>query len=160
MRTELLIKDACEIFRRWIDAALERFELVEEAMVKAFERLLQRRLELRDVANIVSMDIKLPSVIGQEQWENHARFIEAARDLDLYIKLVVSAETTDEEFQRAVSVAALGAPDKLFIIQPVTPNGGCHAASPERVLQFQEYALRSLDDVWVIPQTHKMIGQI
>ena len=116
--------------------------------------------QLRDVANIVSMDIKLPSVIGQEQWENHARFIEAARDLDLYIKLVVSAETTDEEFQRAVSVAALGAPDKLFIIQPVTPNGGCHAASPERVLQFQEYALRSLDDVWVIPQTHKMIGQI
>ena len=116
--------------------------------------------QLRDVANIVSMDIKLPSVIGQEQWENHARFIEAARDLDLYIKLVVSAETTDEEFQRAVSVAALGAPDKLFIIQPVTPNGGCHAASPERVLQFQEYALRSLDDVRVIPQTHKMIGQI
>ncbi|MDY3915600.1 MAG: 7-carboxy-7-deazaguanine synthase QueE, partial [Selenomonadaceae bacterium] len=87
-------------------------------------------------------------------------FLQAARDLDLYIKLVVSAETTDEEFQRAVQLVAMHAPDKLFILQPVTPNDVCHAATPERVLYLQNLALQSLDDVRVIPQTHKMIGQM
>jgi len=52
------------------------------------------------------------------------------------------------------------APETLFIIQPVTPYGGCKAASPEKILICQNYALTKLKDVRVIPQTHKMIGQI
>ena len=52
------------------------------------------------------------------------------------------------------------APDALFIIQPVTPYGGCKAASPEKILACQSYALKHLKDVRVIPQTHKMIGQL
>ena len=113
-----------------------------------------------DVCDIISMDIKLPSIVSQPQWEAHRRFIAIARQKDLYIKLVVAAETTMTEFRQAVDLVAEMAPDTLFIIQPVTPFGGCQAASPEQILQCQNYALSKLADVRVIPQTHKMIGQI
>ena len=113
-----------------------------------------------DIADIISMDIKLPSIISQPQWEAHRKFIEIAKAKDLYIKLVVAAETTEEEFRQAIDLVADIAPETLFIIQPVTPYGGCQAASPEKILICQNYALTKLQDVRVIPQTHKMIGQI
>lgn len=112
-----------------------------------------------DLVDIISMDIKLPSVISREKWAEHQKFIEIASSKDLYIKLVVSAETTDAEFKRAVDLVAV-APETLFIIQPVTPYGGCQAASPEKILKYQNYALEKLTNVRVIPQTHKMIGQL
>ena len=113
-----------------------------------------------DIADIISMDVKLPSIISQPQWEAHRKFIEIAKAKDLYIKLVVAAETTEEEFRQAIDLVAETAPETLFIIQPVTPYGGCQAASPEKILICQNYALTKLQDVRVIPQTHKMIGQI
>lgn len=73
---------------------------------------------------------------------------------------VVSAETTEEEFAKSVALLEEQAPDALFIIQPVTPYGGCKAASPEKILACQSYALKHLEDVRVIPQTHKMIDQL
>ncbi|MBQ5419504.1 MAG: 7-carboxy-7-deazaguanine synthase QueE, partial [Selenomonas sp.] len=107
-----------------------------------------------DIADIISMDIKLPSIISQPQWEAHRKFIEIAKAKDLYIKLVVAAETTEEEFRQAIDLVAETAPETLFIIQPVTPYGGCQAASPEKILICQNYALTKLQDVRVIPQTH------
>ena len=120
----------------------------------------QQLADCIDVCDIISMDIKLPSVVSQSQWEAHRRFIAIARQKDLYINLVVAAETTMAEFRQAVNLVAETAPETLFIIQPVTPFGGCQAASPEQILQCQNYALSKLADVRVIPQTHKMIGQI
>ena len=120
----------------------------------------QQLADCIDVCDIISMDIKLPSIVSQPQWEAHRRFIAIARQKDLYIKLVVAAETTRDEFRQAVDLVAETAPETLFIIQPVTPFGGCQAASPKQILRCQDYALSRLADVRVIPQTHKMIGQI
>lgn len=116
--------------------------------------------EIIDITDIISMDIKLPSIVSAPQWEAHRRFLEIARTKDLYIKIVVADETTDEEFRTAIELVADVAPSALLIIQPVTPFGGCAAASPEKILRYQNYALTKLTDVRVIPQTHKMIGQI
>lgn len=116
--------------------------------------------QIIDITDIISMDIKLPSIVSAPQWEAHRRFLEIARTKDLYIKIVVADETTDEEFRTAIELVADTAPSALLIIQPVTPFGGCAAASPEKILRYQNYALTKLPDVRVIPQTHKMIGQI
>lgn len=110
--------------------------------------------------DIISMDIKLPSIVGEPLWEVHRRFLEIARQKDLYVKIVVSEETDAKEFQQAIGLLENTAPEALLIIQPVTPYGGCKAASPKKVLDCQAYALKHLKDVRVIPQTHKMIGQI
>ena len=139
-------------------------EVAKEVEVPVFletNGTLYKQLEsIIDITDIISMDIKLPSIVSQPQWEAHRKFIEVAKEKDLYIKLVVADETTEDEFRKAIDLVAETAPETLFIIQPVTPYGGCQAASPEKILICQNYALTKLKDVRVIPQTHKMIGQI
>ena len=112
------------------------------------------------VTDIISMDIKLPSVTGEELWETHRKFLQLARQKKLYVKLVVSAERTPAEFQHAVALLASVDAASPFVIQPVTPWNGCKAASPEQILWCQQQALSQLKDVRVIPQTHKMIDQL
>lgn len=122
--------------------------------------LYEQLADIIDVIHIISMDIKLPSIMSKPQWEAHRKFIDIAKQKDLYIKLVVSEQTTQAEFEQAVDLVAQTAPAVLFILQPVTPFGDCKAASPDKILACQNYALSRLKDVRVIPQTHKMIGQI
>lgn len=135
-------------------------KIVAPVFLETNGTLYEQLASIIDVADIISMDIKLPSIISQPQWEAHRKFIAIAKQKDLYIKLVVAAETTEEEFRQAIDLVAETAPDKLFIIQPVTPYGGCQAASPDKILMCQNYALTKLKDVRVIPQTHKMIDQL
>ena len=113
-----------------------------------------------DRVDIISMDIKMPSMVGEPLWEQHRGFLEIARQRDLYVKIVVSAETEEEEFHRATELVAEIAPEALLVIQPVTPFGGCKAASPKKILDCQSHALQYLRDVRVIPQTHRMMGQL
>ncbi len=122
--------------------------------------LYEAMKQLSPLTSFVSMDIKLPSVTGQELWQAHRAFLEIAKERDLYVKLVVAQDTTDMEFQRSVGLLASVDPGILLILQPVTPYNGCLAASPEKILRYQAMALQHLQQVRVIPQTHKMIGQL
>ena len=122
---------------------------------------LARQLEtiLADI-DIISMDIKLPSILEKPVWEEHRQFLTLARQKDLYVKIVIAAETGEEEFRHAIALLHDTAPEALLILQPVTPYGGVQACPPSRVLAMQAAALKQLKDVRVIPQTHKMIGQL
>ncbi|MBE8955477.1 MAG: 7-carboxy-7-deazaguanine synthase QueE [Quinella sp. 2Q5] len=107
--------------------------------------------------DIVSMDIKLPS-IGRNLFDVHEKFLRAAADKDLYVKIVVADNTEPEEFLSAVNLIAAVDPKILLVIQPVTPANGICAASAEKIFALQAEALRRLADVRVIPQAHKIIG--
>lgn len=107
--------------------------------------------------DIVSMDIKMPSVIGENLFDMHRKFLKVAREKDLYLKIVVSAETSTEEFSDAVNLISEVAPEKILIIQPVTPFGEIKKATAEKILFLQSLALKKLKDVRVIPQTHRLI---
>ena len=109
------------------------------------------------VADVVSMDIKLPSA-GEDLFAEHEKFLRAARGKDLYVKIVVTGETTRKEFEAAVELVAGVDPRLLLIVQPVTPHGKVRAASAEQLLSLQALALRRLKDVRVIPQTHKVMN--
>ena len=80
--------------------------------------------EIIEDVDIISMDIKLPSVLSRPVWEEHRRFLAVARRKDLYLKMVLSAETTREEFEAAIRLIGACAPDTLLVLQPVTPFGG------------------------------------
>ena len=108
--------------------------------------------------DIISMDIKLPSAIGKNFFDLNERFLKVAQKKDLYVKIVVSEETPEREFYRAVDLIVNVSPKILLIIQPVTPVGKIKAAPPEKILKFQAAALKKLNDVRVIPQTHKIIN--
>ena len=105
----------------------------------------------------ISMDIKLPDVLSRPVWDAHARFLSVARAVDVYVKVVVAAETRAEYVERAARMVAEIAPATLFVLQPVTPYGGCTAPTPARLLELQRIALCHLPDVRIIPQTHRMM---
>ena len=120
---------------------------------------LYRELEKISAAiDIVSMDIKFPSVVEKNLFDLHEKFLRAAQDKELYVKIVVANETTREEFLSAVDLIANVDAEILLIIQPVTPVGKICAASAEKILSLQAAALRLLKNVRVIPQTHKFIN--
>ncbi len=110
-----------------------------------------------DCVSYISMDIKLPGVLSHPVWDAHARFLEIAREKDVYVKIVVAAETADEEIETAARMVAETAPAVPLVLQPVTPYGGCTAPAPARLLDLQRTALAHVPDVRVIPQTHRMM---
>lgn len=117
---------------------------------------LYKELEkIISAVDIISMDIKLPSVTGKNYFDLHKKFISAAREKDLYVKIVVSAETTEEEFGAAIDLIPQ---DILLVIQPVTPVGEIKIASAEKILYLQSLALKKISDVRVIQQIHKIIS--
>lgn len=116
--------------------------------------------KILNVVDIISMDIKFPSVTGIDFFTQHKEFIKTAREKDLYVKAVISQETLKEEFSKAVEIVAEVSSNIPFVLQPVTPVGTVQAASPQKILNFQALALKKLFDVRIIPQTHKVIGNL
>lgn len=110
--------------------------------------------------DMISMDIKLPSATGQDMWQEHKEFLRIANTRTVFVKVVVTNKTSNEELQQTIDLIAAVSPEIPLIIQPVTPIHDCEGASPEMVLAWQEQALSVLTDVRVIPQTHKFIGQL
>lgn len=113
--------------------------------------------ECIDCISHISMDLKLPDVLSAPVWDAHARFLEIACTKDVYVKVVVAAETRVEDVEHAAHLVADIAPATLLILQPVTPYGGCTAPTPARLLELQCIALRHISDVRIIPQTHRMM---
>lgn len=111
-----------------------------------------------NVTDIISMDIKLPSVTGENLFERHKKFLTLARQKDVYVKIVLSAETLIEEFSSAVDIISSVSPEITLILQPVTEFGGVKSATAEKILRMQSLALKKLSDVRVIPQTQKIIN--
>ena len=118
--------------------------------------LADELIKISDAVDIISMDIKI-SHVGRNLFPLHEKFLRVAREKDLYAKIVVTGDTTSEEFLAAVKLVANVDPKILLIIQPVTPVNGVSAASAEKILSLQAAALRQIKNVRVIPQTHKFI---
>ncbi|NUL82467.1 MAG: 7-carboxy-7-deazaguanine synthase QueE [Armatimonadetes bacterium] len=108
--------------------------------------------------SVIAMDVKLVSATkDRDLWTQHDRFLQTAANFDglVFIKAVVTSETTEDEVVQAARLAEKhGRP---LILQPVTPNE--QAPTPERMLQIQAVAAGEGSDVRVIPQTHKMMAQ-
>ncbi|HAG81120.1 MAG TPA: radical SAM protein [Cyanobacteria bacterium UBA12227] len=117
--------------------------------------------------NSVGMDIKLPSVSGENRWQAHARFLQLCHDshVDVFVKLIISATTHPPELKQAAELVADCSPSIPVILQPVTPLQSPHdlpilPPTPEQVLEWQALMKHHLKSVRVIPQTHKMIDQL
>jgi organic radical activating enzyme len=112
--------------------------------------------------DVVAMDVKLSSVTNDPNtFPAHWEFLKTCRDwdVDIFTKLVLSADTDEGEMMQAVKgIEKAGGKDTLVVIQPMSrtdrvenvPNGG-------QLLRWQEMVARIMPNVRVIPQTHKMM---
>ncbi|NJR32840.1 MAG: 7-carboxy-7-deazaguanine synthase QueE [Chamaesiphon sp. CSU_1_12] len=118
--------------------------------------------------DLVGMDIKLPSVSGETHWEKHAEFLRSCRDagVDVFVKIIISQTTNPDELRQAARLVAETNDKTVIFLQPMTalaqPHTNPHltAPSPEQVLDWQALMKKYLPHIRVIPQTHKMIGQL
>lgn len=129
--------------------------------------LLKRVVEEADQ---VAMDVKLPSAVGRAFWDEHAEFLKAGAG-KTFLKIVLTAETTDEELERAFQLAASIEPVPVVVLQPVTPvaeladrlagkNGppSVLPPPPARLAAWWEWSRRKLPAVKLIPQMHPIWG--
>lgn len=130
---------------------------------------MPRQLELvLPYLDLVGMDIKLPSVSGEEKWLAHSLFLQSCRksSVQVFVKLIITEQTNPQELEEAAKLVANIDPDIPTFLQPVTPVN--HALltkafsppSPDKVLVWQGLMKQWLSMVRVVPQTHKMIGQM
>jgi len=115
---------------------------------------------LQEIVNdidIIAADIKLPSSTqGPPFWKEHAEFLRLARQQDLFVKTVITADTHIEDIRRAVAIVAEVDPAVTLILQP--ESGDCNEDVFDKCRFFQKSCLQTLADVRIVPQIHKILG--
>lgn len=111
------------------------------------------------LADVIAMDIKLPSSTGGRAfWAEHRKFLAAAPGRT-FIKTVVTSGTKLSELKKAVDLAASARPAIPFFIQPATARRG--RVRPPSAGFMEEaccYAASKLSAVKVLPQQHPLWG--
>lgn len=123
--------------------------------------------DLLPALDLIGMDIKLPSVSGECHWAAHQAFLQRCVEFQtqVFVKLIISAQTNEWELQKTADLIAEVDRQIPLFLQPVTAlevphHGQILPPSPQQVLQWQTLLKRSLSQVRVIPQTHKMLNQL
>lgn len=117
--------------------------------------ILDKHLEeIINGVDIIAMDFKLPSSTKcRPYWEEHAAFLRVARQKEVFIKIVVSSDTEQEDIDRCVELIRGIDPDVLLVLQPNCFDR--HKGALEKCRDFQEYCRPYLSDVKVMSQMHK-----
>ena len=103
------------------------------------------------------MDIKLPSVLsGKRYWEAHQEFLKIAQKKQIFVKIVVTSKTKEEEIKKAISIIEKISSDIPLVLQPVTPYGKVSTVKENKVLRFKKIANNRLKTVKILPQMHKI----
>lgn len=141
--------------KEWLPLVNERRILLETAGVHVPELK-----EILDWVTIISMDLKLPSSTGMHPWwREHEAFLRLAHQKEVYVKVVVTAETEERHLERAAQLVAAVDPKIPFLIQPASVTAKFRAvATAEQLARWQEIGQSRLQDVRVFPQIHKILG--
>jgi len=106
--------------------------------------------------DIVSMDLKLPSSTKcRPYWREHEEFLKVSFKKDVFIKAVITSDTSKEDILRAAKLVSRFNRDILFILQPnyfQMKNGAV-----TKCVEFQEYCGKYLHHIRVMPQMHKFM---
>lgn len=144
----------CEFLKEWLPSMKETIYLETNGTLHG------ELGEIIEEIDIISMDIKLPDTAGiMPVWDEHEAFLKIAHKKNVFVKVVVSNETGHEEFDMAVDMVSSRDKKIPFIIQPVTEEEESgQMPSPYQLFEFHGKASTRLDEVRVIPQSHKMMG--
>lgn len=110
--------------------------------------------------DIISMDLKPPSAVGKEFWQEHETFLRLADTRNVYVKLVVTKQLTNDEVDKTIDIIKNVNSHIPLILQPVTMKDNSIGIGYKQVLEYQERALQKINDVRVIGQTHKFFGYL
>lgn len=116
------------------------------------------RLAARHV-DIVSLDIKLPSLCGGgDHFDVYRRVLPVFTAVDRFVKVVVTGMEERDEFLEAVGLVAALDRSIPFVIQPAHRDDGAVGIGAPKLLRYHADAASHLNDVRVIPQCHRILG--
>lgn len=137
--------------------------LLQESGIKIYLEtngtLPDQLLQVLPLIDIISMDIKLP-MNSKDYWEVHETFLRLSLQKEVFVKIVVDAETAIDTLREARNLIARVAPQIVTILQPVTKTRAIKSPAPNQLIEWQSFLLQKLSDVRVIPQTHVFMGQL
>lgn len=114
-------------------------------------------LDVLEFVDIISMDFKLPSSTGiRSLWQEHTRFLKIAIEKELFVKSVITPQTSMSDIKTAAYIVSELNEDIPFILQPVSYNN--RIRNIELLPAFFQEVKETLNNVRVIPQVHKIIG--
>lgn len=104
--------------------------------------------------DIIAMDIKLPSSTREKAfWDEHEDFLTSSLAKDVFIKMVITNDTSADDVYQAVDLVRRVNPHTLLIFQPNFLD--MKSGVVDKCQEYQQYAAKYLRDTRVIPQTHK-----
>jgi organic radical activating enzyme len=113
---------------------------------------------VKELVDVIAMDIKLPSATGaRARWADHREFLAAAPERT-FIKTVVTSRTSLAELDKAARLAAAVWDGVPFFIQPATPRKGVKPPSERFVAAAAALAAEKLKRVAILPQQHPLWG--
>lgn len=122
--------------------------------------LHDRLSQVIDEADIVALDIKLPSCPGITiDPEDVRRCVEVSASRELLVKIILTRESRDDEIEWAASLVRRHAPRAPVILQPATPvNLETQPSGGDAIARFREICRRQELTSFVIPQLHPILG--
>jgi organic radical activating enzyme len=117
---------------------------------RAFERVVEG-------CDWIAMDLKPESAIRRDMWEAHRWFLKTGGK-KIFVKMVLTEATSEEELQRAVTLIAGVQPSIPLVLQPATPWGSASSIPLARLASWWGLASRRLPDVRILPQIHRLWG--
>jgi len=115
---------------------------------------------LRSRVHCVALDLKADSVAHEgDRRAEHTAFLAACRGVERMVKLVVGPTLCLDELEDLARLVAREDRGLPFLLQPETPRDGGRPELPEALLAGAfARASAHLDDVRVVPQTHRFLG--
>ncbi len=110
--------------------------------------------EIKNLIDIVSADIKLPSSTGKNTFELHEKFLCECKGIDTFAKIVFDENITEEEVEKSVQIGRKFAVE--LVLQPKM-NGDKMSVSSEFCSKILEKFTKKYSKVRLIPQVHKFL---
>ena len=124
--------------------------------------LTQQLQSIIEWIDFASVDIKLSSVTNEKNnFSDHWQFLKILKsyDVEFYTKIIISNDTDEEELVEAVKgIHKIAGKDLMMVLQPMSETESAkNVPSVTNLLMWQEKAQQYLNNVRIIPQTHKML---
>jgi organic radical activating enzyme len=121
--------------------------------------------ELKSVlslVDIVAMDMKPPSSTGMKpMWAQHREFLKVALPKQVMVKVVVTRSTSLFDLEQVREIVSEVDRTIAVILQPLAPAWKAKKPpTPAQLYMWQGLLSEKLENVRVIPQCHKILGDL
>lgn len=112
--------------------------------------------EIIDYVDIISMDIKLNSTSNNGNlFEEHKKFIDIAKQKELFLKVVFDENITEEEIISTIKIAK---ENNLDIILQPKMDGDDLKISHQGITKIYNKFVNAYEKIRLIPQVHKFLN--